>query len=206
MIVLAREVILCKCSTGVPSDRRRDADAEGLRFESGSGAHLALLDPAHHDALRIAEFQTRLSRGEHWLVGLLEDRIATYTWLHTRPRCEYPYLPGCAFSLPDDFGYGYDAWTTPTLRGGGLRRAAFVEELRVLSQLGKAWEASFFVHYQLEGAQRSLARAHVKVVPLWRVALAAPAGARTGRQLVSRRLATEDSGVRPAFPVTPAVE
>jgi hypothetical protein len=198
MIVLAREVFLCKCSTDVPSEPDGGEDTENLRFVTGSEAHIELLDREHHGGDHIADFRARLARGEYWLIGLLGDRIATYTWLHTRPRCEYPYLAGCAFSLPDTFGYGYDAWTPPTLRGSGLRRAAFVEELRVLSSRGKAWEASFFVAYQLEGARRSLARARVKIVPLWRVAL--DRGAR-GRRLTAERLTADDSGARPGFPV-----
>jgi hypothetical protein len=200
MIVLAREVFLCKCSTDVSSERSVDADGSRVRFVSGSARHLELLDPALHDTGRLDEFRVRLARGEYWLVGLLGGAIATYTWLHTRPRCEYPYLAGCAFSLPDDYGYGYDAWTEPALRGGGLRRSAFVEELRVLSSLGKAWEASFFVHYQLEGAQRSLARACVTVVPLWRVAL--DRGGPGRRHVVAERLVADGGGARPEFPVT----
>jgi hypothetical protein len=199
MIVLAREVCLCKCSTEVASGH--DTAEDGLRFVSGSTEHLDRLDPEHHDEARRAEFVARLDRGEYWLLGLVEDRVATYTWLHTRPRCEYPYLPGCAFHLPTDFGYGYDAWTTPGLRGSGLRRAAFVEELRVLSRLEKAWEASFFVHYQLEGARRSLARVRVDIVPLWRVALDRNGG---GPRLAAARLAADDGGARPDFRFTAA--
>jgi hypothetical protein len=202
MIVLAREVCLCKCSTAVPSNP--GAETDGLRFVAGSERHLGLLDPSHHDDARRAEFQARLERSEHWLLGLVGDRVATYTWLHTRARCEYPYLPGCTFSLPADFGYGYDAWTTPALRGAGLRRAAFVQELRVLATLGKAWEASFFVHYQLEGARRSLARACIDIVPLWRVTLDRDDG--NGRRLQAAPFAGDDGAVRPDFPVTVAAE
>jgi hypothetical protein len=202
MIVLSREVFLCKCATDVAPVRSEDA-AEGLRFESGSDRCFSMLDRAYHDADRVAEFRARLDCGEYWLVGYVGERIATYTWLHTRDRCEYPYLPGCAFSLPHDFAYGYDAWTAPALRGSGLRRAAFVEELRVLSSLGRTWEASFFVAYQLEGARRSLSRARVSVVPLWRVAL--DPGSR-GRRLIAQKLASDDDRVVPAFPVTPVSE
>jgi hypothetical protein len=198
MIVLAREVFLCKCSTEVASEPGGSEGSENLRFVTGSEAHIDLLDRDHHNDDHIADFRARLARGEYWLVGLLGDRIATYTWLHTRSRCEYPYLPGCAFQLEDSFGYGYDAWTPPTLRGGGLRRAAFVEELRVLSSLGKAWEASFFVAHQLEGARRSLARARVKIVPLWRIAL--NRGGDPTRRLTAERL-TDDDGARPEFHV-----
>jgi hypothetical protein len=171
MIVLAREVFLCKCSTHVPDDRGGPPFDARLRFVAGAAEHLELLDPEHHTGDHVEDFRGRLSRGEHWLLGLLGDRIVTYTWLHTRPRCSYPYLPGCDFGLADDYGYGYDAWTPPALRGGGLRRRAFVEELRVLASLGRAWEASFFVAHQLEGATRSLARTRVTIVPLWRVSL-----------------------------------
>jgi hypothetical protein len=199
MIVLAREVFLCKCSTEVPSEPGGSERTENLRFVTGSEAHLEMVDRDHHDGDHIADFRARLARGEYWLIGLLGERIATYTWLHTRPRCEYPYLPGCAFGVPDTFGYGYDAWTQPALRGGGLRREAFVEELRVVSSFGKAWEASFFVAHQLEGARRSLARACVKIVPLWRIALDRGA---PGRRLAAERLTPDGGGARPAFPVT----
>jgi hypothetical protein len=200
MIVLAREVFLCKCSTDLPSEPGGSERSENLRFVTGSDAHFDRLDPEHHDRSHIADFRARLARGEYWLIGLLGDRIATYTWLHTRPRCEYPYLPGCAFGLPGDFGYGYDAWTPPDLRGGGLRREAFVEELRILASFGKAWEASFFVAYQLEGARRSLARARVKIVPLWRVALDRGT---PGRRLAAERLTPDGGGARPELPATP---
>src|SRR5579875_1361308 len=104
MIVFAREVFLCKCSTDVPATDAGDGLTRELRFLRGGTEHLRLLDPAHHNAEHVADFRARLARGEHWLLGLLGDRVATYTWLHTRARCEYPYLPGCAFDLPDDFG------------------------------------------------------------------------------------------------------
>jgi hypothetical protein len=109
-----------------------------------------------------------------------------------RDRCEYPYLPGCAFALPPSFGYGYDAWTPPELRGAGLRRLAFAEELRVLSAAGRAWEASYFVAHQLDGARRSLAQAGIAVVPLWRITLAAD------RRLRAERL-LDEPGVHPLF-------
>jgi hypothetical protein len=198
MIVLAREVFLCKCSTHVTTEPGGSEGSDNLRFVTGSEAHIDLLDREHHNGDHIADFRARLARGEFWLVGLVGGRIVTYTWLHTRARCEYPYLPGCAFRLTDAFGYGYDAWTPPALRGSGLRRAAFVEELRVLSSFGKAWEASFFVAYQLDGARRSLARAGIEIVPLWRIALDRASASR--RRLAAERL-VDDDGASPEFPV-----
>lgn len=174
MIVLAREVFLCKCSTAlkVPTEHGGPGSTSGqMRFVSGELSHLGWLDPAHHGDEHVRDFRGRLARGETWLLGLRDDRIATYTWLHDRRTCVYPYLPGCEFDLPPDTAFGYDAWTPPELRGGGLRRSAFVEELRVLGERGKAWEASFFVAHQLDGAHRSLALAGITIVPVWRVAL-----------------------------------
>jgi hypothetical protein len=191
MIVLGREVFLCKCSTEVPSLADETAGpAPVVRFVAGEYSHLSLLDPDHHGPEHHEDFQSRLARGEHWVLGLLGDRVATYTWLHTRPRCEYPYLPGCAFSLPPEVAYGYDAWTPPDLRGGGIRRRAFVEELRLLATRGKAWEASFFVAHQLAGATRSLAKVGIRIVPVWRIAL------NRGRRLTLERVGEHD-GITP---------
>jgi hypothetical protein len=189
MIVLAREVFVCKCSTDVPAP---GGDAGGVRFEEGGRVHYDALDRAHHDGAKLAEFDARLARGERWLVGFAGRRIATYTWLHGRDGCDYPYLPGCVFALPPDVGYGYDAWTAPDLRGGGLRRRAFVEELRWLRAMGKRWEASFFVAYQLDGARRSLATAGIDVQPLWRVSMG------RDRRLALERIADDDGGIAPA--------
>jgi hypothetical protein len=193
MIVLAREVFLCACSTDVPAAAATADDglSRELAFVRGGEDHLRLLDPEHHAPDQVNDMRARLARGETWLVGLLSSRIATYTWLHTRPACEYPYLPGCAFDLPADHGYGYDAWTTPSLRNAGLRRRAFVEELRWLQALGKRREASFFVSHQLAGATRSLALAGVHVVPLWRVVL------RNDRGASFERLRDDAPGISP---------
>jgi hypothetical protein len=200
MIVLAREVFVCKCST---ETHGAAAGSDGVHFVRGETPHLSLLDPAHHSSEHVADFRARLARREHWLLGLQGERVVTYTWLHARRRCDYPYLPGCGFDLAPDVGYGYDAWTPPELRGSGLRRRAFVEELGVLRTWGKAWEASFFVAHQLDGARRSLGHAGIAVLPLWRVAL------RRDRSLAVERLTDrDDEHVRPsaATPVTTLVE
>ncbi len=128
--------------------------AARMRFAKGSLDDLERLDPAHHNADHVAELAQRLARDEHWLIGDADGKIVTYTWLHTRSEVSYPSLPGCTFTVAPDVGYGYDAWTPPELRGAGLRRRAFLEELHVLERLGMKWEASFFVKHQLEGATR----------------------------------------------------
>ncbi len=166
--------------------------ARSMSFIRGTERELALVDPAHHDPAHVAELRQRLERGEWWMVGIVDGKILTYTWLHTRPSIEYPYLPGCTFEVAGDVGYGYDAWTPPELRGGGLRRRAFTEELRILSAEGKAWEASFFVKHQLEGAQRSLTKAGIDIVPLWRVKL-------VGKDKLAVERLAEDTSTRPAF-------
>lgn len=172
MIVLAREVLVCKCSTNVPlTDPNAEDFAREVRFVQGGEPELEKLDPAHHNPEHVAELTERLKRGEYWMVGLVDDKIVTYTWLHTRSVIDYPYLPGCTFNVAADVGYGYDAWTPPDLRGGGLRRVAFLEELRVLRTMEMRWEASFFVKHQIEGAQRSLAKVGIEIIPLWRVRL-----------------------------------
>jgi hypothetical protein len=191
MIVLAREVFFCKCSTDVPSSPDDDALDREVRFVHGSEEHLRLLDPAHHGDDHARDFRARLERGETWLLGLAGERVMTYTWLHTRSSCEYPYLPGCVFRQGPAFGFGYDAWTPPELRGAGLRRRAFVRELRWLREMGRLWETSFFVAHQLEGARRSLALACIDVVPLWRVALG------PGRRLSFERVCAGDDDVMP---------
>jgi hypothetical protein len=167
VIVFAREVFVCKCSTDVPRD---DAGTgEGVRWLRGTEEHLSLVEPDYHTAAQVDELRERLRRGDYWSIGMSGDRIVSCTWLHTRSEITYPYLPGCTFRVAADVGYGYDAWTPPELRGGGLRRAGFLEELRVLREKGMAWEASFFVRDQLEGATRSLRKVGIEVVPLWRV-------------------------------------
>lgn len=191
MIVLAREVFLCKCSTDVPGRPEGGSLERELRFVRGTEGHMGLVDPVHHNEEHARDFRARLARGETWLLGLAGDRMTTYTWLHTRSSCEYPYLPGCAFHLGPECAYGYDAWTPPELRGTGLRRRAFVEELRWLHANGKRWEASFFVAHQLDGARRSLGRVGIEIVPLWRVTL----GPR--RSLTFERLGGQDDDIRP---------
>lgn len=166
-----REVFVCKCSTGVPAaDPAGSGAALRIRWLRGSEDDLAMLDPAHHGHDDREHMRARLARGRYWHIGEVDGRIATFTWLHHDDRAAYPFLPGCELRLRGDTGYGYEAWTHPELRNLGLRRAAFLEELRVLRRTwGLAWEASVFVDRQLEGGTRSLAQAGVAVIPLWRV-------------------------------------
>jgi hypothetical protein len=194
MIVFAREVFVCKCSTRVPDwNDPAAADAvQRMTFVRGGEADLERLPREHHDDKHIEELRAHLRRDEHWMVGELDGNIVTYTWLHGRPRIDYPYLPGCSFEVAGDVGYGYDAWTPPELRKLGLRRKAFVEELHILERAGKRWEASYFVKHQLDGATRSLASVGIEILPLWRVSL------QRDRSLAVEKLIDDDS-TRPAF-------
>jgi len=193
VIVLAREVFVCKCSTAVPDDDPNANEmARRMVFAKGGEADLARLDPAHHNPQHVEDLRLRLARGEHWLIGDVDGKMVTYTWLHTRPRIEYPYLPGCVFEVAPDVGYGYDAWTPPELRGAGLRRRAFLEELHVLRRAGIRWESSFFVKHQLDGATRSLGSVGIVIEPLWRVTL------QRDKSLAVEKLA-DDPSTKPAF-------
>lgn len=207
MIVFSREVFVCKTPC-LPRPRAGadeaalDSEASDLakqmRFVKGGEDEIARLDPEHHNAEHVADFRVRLARGEHWMVGLVGDKVVTYTWLHTRDACDYPYLPGCSFKLAKDVGYGYDAWTPPDLRGGGLRRRAFLEELYILEASGCKWEASYFVKHQLEGATRSLGKVGIVIVPLWRVTLT------RDKKLAVENLAEGDASTSPNFEPAPS--
>jgi hypothetical protein len=192
MLLVSRTLFACKCSTNA---RRDDPDASDearkVRWVRGGEEHLGLLSSDDHRPDQIDELRARLQRGEYWVLGLLGDRVASYTWLHTRDVIDFPYLPGCTFRVAVDVGYGYDAWTPPDLRGAGIRRRGFLEELHVLEQMGMGWEASFFVDSQIEGAQRSLGKVGIEVVPLWRVHL------EHDRSLTIEQLAVGDESLSP---------
>jgi hypothetical protein len=174
MIVFSREVVVCRFATNVPVAEPSSVD-DGARFRRGSVADFARLDRSDSSPTRLDEFERRLARGEAWLIGEIGSRIVTYTWIQQTAEFSYPYLPGCAFAMRRDAAYGYDAFTAPDLRALGLRRRAFVEELRWLAGLGKRWEVGVFIKPHLEGALRSLARAGIETTPLWRV-VAGPHG------------------------------
>jgi len=169
MFELAREAFVCACATDVPDENPpTDATSTGtLRFRLAGADELPRL--ADHDAAALATMRVDLARGDRWLVGELDGAIVTYTFLSLARSFAYPALPGCAFSLRADVGYGHGAWTPPALRGRGYRRRAFVEELRWLRTNDKKWEASVFIAPQLDPARRSLGGAGIVVEPLWRV-------------------------------------
>lgn len=193
MIVFARDVIACRCRTEVANDDDDGAStASRLRVERATEADLATLSPEHHDEPHREEMRARLRRGDRWIVGRLEGQIVHYFWLSVRRECAYPSLPGCVFTLSDDTGYGYDAWTRPDLRGRGIRRRTFVKELSLLRWMGKRYEASFFVAYQLEGATRSLGLAGISIEPVWRITL------ERDRTLRFQRLLDRDETLRPS--------
>jgi hypothetical protein len=195
MIVLGREVYVCKCSTDVPREPSASGVLPSVEWTLGNRDHFAKVPREHHEDAHFADFEERLRRGEQWLIGIVEGKIVSYTWLHARSHVSYPYLPGCRFKLGPGVGYGYDAWTLPDLRGEGLRRRGFVEELRVLrTSFGCEWEASFFVKHQLEGATRSLAKAGIEIMPLWRVRLA------EDRKVAFESLAPHDRSAEPMEP------
>lgn len=172
MIVFAREVYACRCATDVPEEDPSAGEiARRVVLSPGTAADLGDLDPEHHSASHLEELRARLDAGEHWTVARLDSKIVHYFWISTAPVCSYPSLPGCVFELDARTGYGHDAWTHPSLRNSGVRRRSFLYELRKLREMGRDFEASFFVAYQLEGATRSLGRAGIVVEPLWKISL-----------------------------------
>jgi hypothetical protein len=190
MLMVARELFVCKCATNVQAPQGMENKLEWVR---GGPEHLALLDPEAHHPQQVEDLRARLKRGEYWVLGLEGRRVVSYTWLHTNEIIDFPYLPGCTFRVAGDVGYGYDAWTQPSDRGRGLRREGFVAELRALAQMGKRWEASFFVKDQIDGARRSLATVGIEVVPLWRVRLG------SNRNLAIERIAQGDDSALPIY-------
>jgi hypothetical protein len=199
MFDFSREVFICKCSTAVDVHQMDDdPDAQRLRFIQGSAADVERLDRQYHDAGHVQEIRERLARNEYWMVGELDGEIVTYTFLYARESFEYTYLPGCRFAMGSDTAYGYGAWTPNHLRGKGLRRRAFLEELDILRRWGKAWEASVFIKQQIEGANRSLAKVGIEILPLWRVEYT------RDRRLVAERLAPDERSVLPLFDSTAA--
>jgi hypothetical protein len=187
MFDFSREVFICKCATDVAA-----TDDGALRFRDAGERDLSRLESGES----LDDLRARLARGERWLVGEAGGEIVTYTWLITGARFEYTYLPGCAFQLRADTGYGYGAFTVEKWRGRGFRRRAFVAELRLLRALGKTWEAGVFIKPQLDGATRSLARVGIAVVPLWRVVYTRQ------RTLAAERLCDDDC-VTPLFEYAP---
>lgn len=194
MLVFAREVFVCKCPTEVPeTDPVAEGMAAQVQFSRGGETDLGRLDREHHGDEDIRQMRERLARGDYWMIGEVDRRIVSYTWLYRGGTAAYPSLPGCEIRLRSDTGYGYDAWTPPDLRGHGLRRVGFLAELNILRrEWGLAWEASFFVKHQLEGATRSLGQVGIAVIPLWRIWLQAD------RTLAAERLADDDAAV-PSF-------
>ena len=168
-------------------------------WHHGTEADFDKLDREHHSDKHTDDFTQRLARGEIWLIGEVNGKHAGYTWLSRHETAFYPSLPGCEIRLSKETGYGSDAWTPPELRGKGLRRVGFLEELNILrEEWGLLWEASFFVRYQLEGATRSLGAVGIVIEPLWRVSLA------KDRTLEAECLAPGDDAAVPTFVATDA--
>ena len=169
MVNFAREVYVCVCPTSVekgPAGATNQGNR--LTFRMGNEDDLSRLDPKDHAPEYLERCRQRF-QNHWWLVGELDSKIVTYTWLHQKSTARYRFLEGCNIKLSKTCGYGFDAWTPPQLRGQGLRRKAFVEELRFLKEQGLSYEASFFVKHQLDGATRSLAKAGIAVLPVWRL-------------------------------------
>jgi GNAT superfamily N-acetyltransferase len=166
MMAFSRVVYVCKCPTGSALGGALD----GLWVRAGTVADVDRLPAEISPPGRAAQLRARIEDGEILVVGEAPDgRIASCTWIRRGGSFCLHHMPGRWFRLAEGVGYGYDAWTDPALRGRGIRRAVFAEELRMLAQLGCAWEVSYFVTPQLEGGRRTLARIGAPLAELWRV-------------------------------------
>jgi GNAT superfamily N-acetyltransferase len=194
MMAFSRVAYVCKCPTeGAAPGPPDQGEPECVRVRRGTIADVDRLPADASPPERAGRLRARLEAGEIFLVGEIAGRIGSCTWLRRGGGFALHHLPGRSFRLAEGVGYGHDAWTDPALRGRGIRRAVFAEELRVLARLGCAWEVSYFVAPQLEGGRRNLGRIGVPLVELWKVT-ARPDGTVALAEL------SRDGAATPCFP------
>lgn len=194
MMAFSRVAYVCKVPTQVPAGVRHETRGDIL-VRTGGEPDIDRLPAELLAAGGRERLQRRLADGELFVVGELDGRLVSSTWLRPGGVFSLHHLPGKTFRLAEGVGYGHDAWTDPAVRGLGLRRSVFAEELRILARLGLAWEVSYFVDHQLEGGRRTLARIGVPLTPLWKIRV------RPDGSLALTALA-EDSAVTPRFEYT----
>ncbi|MFT3770756.1 MAG: hypothetical protein QM820_35480 [Minicystis sp.] len=197
MMAFSRVAYICKCPTRISAPASAEYDVPGLRVRTGTAADLPRLPAEICPPDRLDRLEARLVTGEILVLGELEGRIVSLTWLRREGEFALHHLPAHPFRLAEGHGYGYDAWTDPTLRGQGIRRAVFAEELRILDRLGISHEVSYFVDHQLDGGRRNLARIGVPLIELWKLTVR-PGGA------VALQALSADGAVSPCF--VPATE
>lgn len=61
----------------------------------------------------------RLNQGDTCLLSYVDNKLAGYTWAHTKGCPEL--VPGLVLSMPQEYLYNYDAFTHPDFRGCGLQ-------------------------------------------------------------------------------------
>lgn len=166
MMAFSRVAYVCQCPTTVPVPPDPALD---IQIRAGGEADLLRLPEEIRPPGRVDRLRARLREGEIFLLGERGGQIVSCTWIRRGGTFTLQGLPDHPFRLAPSAGYGYDAFTDPALRGQGLRRAVFAEELRLLRRLGASWEISYFVDHQLEGGRQSLAQIGVPLMPLWKV-------------------------------------
>lgn len=194
MMAFSRVAYVCKVPTQIAAQAGSDASGR-IRVRTGGAPDIERLPPELLSGGGRERLQRRLADGELFVVGELEGRLCSTTWLRPGGVFSLHHLPGKLFRLGDGVGYGHDAWTLPELRGRGLRLAVFAEELRILARLGLGWEVSYFVDHQLDGGRRNLARIGVPLIALWKIRVR-PDGT------LSLTALSEDSSVTPRFEYT----
>jgi hypothetical protein len=168
MMAFSRLAYVCKVPTQVTTLAVPDAEGT-IPVRTGTEADIDRLPDEMLTGERRERLRQRLVDGEIFVIGELSGRIVSFTWLRPGGMFSLLHLPEHSYRLGAGVGYGYDAWTDPSVRGRGLRQAVFAEELRILARLGFGWEVSYFVGHQLEGGRRTLARIGVPLTPLWEV-------------------------------------
>ena len=194
MMAFSRVAYVCKVPTQVIAQAGHDGSGSVL-VRTGGEPDIDRLPAQMLSAGGRERLQRRLADGELFVVGELDGRLCSSTWLRPGGVFSLHHLPGKSFRLGEGVGYGHDAWTDPDVRGRGLRLAVFAEELRILARLGLGWEVSYFVDHQLEGGRRNLARIGVPVTALWKIRV------RSDGSLALTAL-SEDSSVTPRFEYT----
>jgi GNAT superfamily N-acetyltransferase len=192
MMAFSRVAYVCKCPTQVPAEVQPEATG-ALLVRTGGESDIDRLPEELLSCGRRERLQARLADGELFVVGDLEGRLVSSTWLRPGGVFSLHHLPGKTFRLGEGVGYGHDAWTDPALRGQGLRRSVFAAELRILARLGLAWEVSYFVDHQLDGGRRTLAKIGVPLTALWEIRV------RPGGTLGLQALEDDDAAATPCF-------
>jgi GNAT superfamily N-acetyltransferase len=126
-----QEFYLCEadCSVDLP-----ELDPGPYVVRTAGPEDLPLLESLVTRA-KLAQFRTRLERGEVCAVALRDGRAASYVWVTPSDHRD-PWLK-VTVPVDDDACVGYDAYTHPDFRGQGVRKLLHVDERRRVALMGR---------------------------------------------------------------------